>query len=254
MTKRYSIEDVKLSCEKLNWDLIDVEYKNSHQNILCKCKKCNYEWEATPTSLLRAKIGCPKCVNKNTGNRCRKLKKEFVRELYKVNKNINVLGEYINYGTDILCECNIHHIKFYSKPVHLLRGHSKCSKCSSHISHGEQQLCKILDDWNITYETQKRFDDCRDIFPLPFDVYLHDYDIVIEYDGEGHYTQINRSKDMEQNKMKFDDCKKHDKMKNEYCKKNKIPLIRIPYWEKDDMESFLFDKFVELGVITPMTS
>ena len=38
-------------------------------------------------------------------------------------------------------------------------------------------------------------------------------------------------------------------MKNEYCEKNGIPLIRIPYWENQNMESYLFDKLVEYGAI-----
>ena len=41
----------------------------------------------------------------------------------------------------------------------------------------------------------------------------------------------------------------HDKIKNEYCKNNNIPLIRIPYWERDDMEYYLFDKLVKYKII-----
>ena len=36
--------------------------------------------------------------------------------------------------------------------------------------------------------------------------------------------------------------KQRDEIKNKYCKENNIPLIRIPYWEKDNMEYFLFEK------------
>lgn len=42
---------------------------------------------------------------------------------------------------------------------------------------------------------------------------------------------------------------KHDSIKTEYCKNHNIPLLCIPYWERDDLEYFLFDKFVELKLI-----
>ena len=32
-------------------------------------------------------------------------------------------------------------------------------------------------------------------------------------------------------------------------KDKKIPLIIVPYWEKDNMESFLFEKLKEIGVL-----
>lgn len=32
-------------------------------------------------------------------------------------------------------------------------------------------------------------------------------------------------------KKSFDATVKHDKIKNDYCKKYNIPLLRIPYWE-----------------------
>ena len=43
--------------------------------------------------------------------------------------------------------------------------------------------------------------------------------------------------------------KKHDMIKNEYCKNKNIPLIRIPYWERDDLECFLFDNLVKYKAI-----
>lgn len=36
-------------------------YKNNRTKILCKCKKCGYEWKAIPHCLLLRGTGCPKC-------------------------------------------------------------------------------------------------------------------------------------------------------------------------------------------------
>lgn len=225
------------------------EYINSHTDILCRCKKCGKSWYTTPTSLLNAKIGCPSCVNISTSERCKKTKQQFEHELHNVNKNILVLGDYINRNTSILCKCTIHNILFNSKPTSLLDGHTKCKYCATSISSGERILYNILDNMSIKYETQKRFKNCIDIITLPFDAYLTEYNIAIEYDGEGHYYQINRTKDMNKNKIEFQKVIEHDKIKTKYCKDNNIPLIRIPYWEKRNMEYFLFDKFKKLGIL-----
>ena len=37
----------------------------------------------------------------------------------------------------------------------------------------------------------------------------------------------------------FDRTKLHDDYKNKYCKNNNIPLIRIPYYEFENIESIL---------------
>lgn len=34
----------------------------------------------------------------------------------------------------------------------------------------------------------------------------------------------------------------HDKIKTQCCINNNIPLIRIPYWERKNLECFLFDE------------
>ena len=42
---------------------------------------------------------------------------------------------------------------------------------------------------------------------------------------------------------------KHDEIKNQYCLDNNILLIRIPYWESDNMELFLLSKLKEYNLI-----
>ena len=37
----------------------------------------------------------------------------------------------------------------------------------------------------------------------------------------------------------FEDTKRHDEIKNNYCKANGIRLIRIPYWNIDKIEQIL---------------
>lgn len=59
---------------------------------------------------------------------------------------------------------------------------------------------------------------------------------MIEYDGEQHYWAVFGEKS-------FQNTLKHDEIKNNYCKENNIPLLRIPYWEKDNIE-VIIDNFI----------
>jgi hypothetical protein len=55
---------------------------------------------------------------------------------------------------------------------------------------------------------------------------------LIEYDGEQHFSQY-ISKTGWNSQENFEKTQKHDLQKNQYCLDHKIPLIRIPYTQKD---------------------
>ena len=70
---------------------------------------------------------------------------------------------------------------------------------------------------------------------LPFDFYIPDLNITIEYDGRQHYEIIDYFGGLDG----FIDTKIRDTIKTIYCKENNIKLIRIPYWDFDKIEKIL---------------
>lgn len=106
---------------------------------------------------------------------------------------------------------------------------SGCPRCK--ISWGERQIMIILDKYKISYEYNKRFKDCRDKNPLPFDFYLPELNICFEYDGPHHFDQVKfigrtiLSEYESYNMLEY--FIKHDNIKTEYCIKNNIKLFRI---------------------------
>ena len=75
---------------------------------------------------------------------------------------------------------------------------------------------------------------------LPFDFYIPDLNICIEYDGEQHFEPVDfGGKGKEYAEKRFKAQQKRDNIKTEYCKNNNIKLIRIPYWEFDNVENIL---------------
>ena len=111
---------------------------------------------------------------------------------------------------------------------------------SMSISKGELCVKLWLEENNIEYIQQYTFDNCRDKQVLPFDFYLPTYNSCIEYQGKQHYEAIEYFGGQE----KFELQQKHDTIKNEYCKNNGIPLLRIPYYKynniEEELNNFLF--------------
>ena len=230
-TQEQYVEELKLK----NPNIIAIgQYINHSTKIMHKCLKHNYEWMASPHTILSG-CGCPMCKNDKLSNAFKISHDEYVNKLYAVNKNIVVLGEYVNARTPIKHKCLIDGWEWDATPENLLKGHGcpQCNKCSK--SNGEKLVSKWLDANNITYKKQKTFDDCRDKQVLQFDFYLPDYNIVIEYNGKQHYEPV----DYFGGKTGFEYTVKHDKMKTDYCKKNNIMLFIIPYFKNlyDELES-----------------
>ena len=155
-------------------------------------------------------------------------------------RKINLLGqtfgqltviaetEQRKYGGQIVweCKCNCGNICYVSSS-NLITGGTKSCGCTK--SHGEQKIKDILQQNNIIFETQKTFKTC--CFPNTkmfafFDFYLPEYNLLIKYDGIQHFKATNKGWNTEENYFK---TKQRDEYKNNWCKENNIPLIRIPY-------------------------
>ena len=123
-----------------------------------------------------------------------------------------------------------------------------CPKCTKYIN--EIIIHNYLNYLGISYIFQKSFKGCINKNLLRFDFYLPDYNLCIEYDGEGHYLPIKFSKKMTED-MVIDSFKNRqlcDQIKNDFCKNNNIPLLRIPYWDKENIEQIITNKLTELSL------
>lgn len=112
------------------------------------------------------------------------------------------------------------------------------SSCGCLLSYYNMYIDKLLTDKNIEHESEYTIyiDDCY----YRFDFYLPQYNLFIEYDGEQHYKPVRYyNQSDEQMNLSFKKTQEHDKIKNCYCKENKINLLRIPYWEKENIETII---------------
>lgn len=115
----------------------------------------------------------------------------------------------------------------------LSRGHKLSCGCMKSV--GESKLVSIFNKLQIQYETQKMFKDCKfkdtDSYAR-FDFYLPEYNILIEYDGIQHYISKNSGWS---NQEQLEYTQSHDEYKNQWCEKNNITLIRIPYFDLEKL-------------------
>ena len=140
------------------------------------------------------------------------------------NKIDYSLVEYVNCTTKVKLICKEHGIFEQLPDNHLSKGVG-CPSCNE--SHGEREISILLENLNIKFERQKKFDNCKDKRKLPFDFYLPDFNMCIEFDGKQHF---NLSCNFGGNDA-LDTIKKHDRIKDDYCQYNDIKLLRIRYDE-----------------------
>lgn len=77
---------------------------------------------------------------------------------------------------------------------------------------------------------------------LRFDFYLPDYNTIVEFDGLQHFSSV----PLWDGREGLEDRQERDKLKNKYCKKKKIILKRIPYWDLENLtiEDILGNKYI----------
>ena len=99
--------------------------------------------------------------------------------------------------------------------------------CGCLRSKGEAKIIKILQEAGIPFEKEKIFENCKfdNGKHARFDFYVNDT-YIIEYDGEQHFTYNGCGWSTKENLEKVQE---RDKFKDEWCKNNGIPIIRIPY-------------------------
>lgn len=100
-----------------------------------------------------------------------------------------------------------------------------CRKCAKSISSMENYISEYLIQHNIEFVFQKKFKDCKDVFELPFDFYLPEYNILIEYDGSQHFQQNH----FNNSEADFKTIQKHDNIKTAFAQKQGFILLRFNY-------------------------
>lgn len=207
--------------------IIKSNFTGLSNNIEADCLKCSGEISKTAHSLLEN--GCKTCSLNEINSQ------QFYEKLNNIfGEDIISESDYINSNTKMKFykrSCNHH---FCITPNHLL-DRQNCPKCNKSI--GEQRIEKFLIKNNIEYVEQKSFDDLRGIKNglLPYDFYLPQYNLLIEFQGEQHDHPIEHFGGEE----KFKIQQEHDHKKRVYSKLHNFQLLEIWYYDINQIEEIL---------------
>ena len=214
------------------------ERKNKKIIWHCKCD-CGNEINIDAQSLTSGNTKSCGCLKKDHAN--------------FVNLTTNLVGQVFGYLTVIektdqreygkiiwKCQCDCGKI-IYLNTNRLTSGNDTSCGCKKQ-SLGALKIEKLLQDnqilfikeYTINYEGIKRFD---------FGIQENDKIIrLIEYDGEQHFRATGGWNSYDN----FIKRKEYDHIKNEYALSHNIPLVRIPYWERDNitLEMIVGDKYL----------
>ena len=228
--KNKTTEDIinefkKIHGNKYNYQF--VKYKGVYDNVKISCLNHGF-FEQTPNSHLDGH-GCPKCGKSEILTTKIFIEKSEIVHNYKFDYS---LVEYKNNKSKIKIICPIHGVFEQIPKVHM-EGFG-CKNCNE--SKGEKIINILLKKINIKAIRQFSFKDCRNKLPLPYDFYLPESNTCIEFQGIQHYEPIK----IFGGEPAFIECKLRDDIKQNYCNKNNINLIKIKY--NDDIKEVLKEK------------
>lgn len=220
-----------------------TNYINSKTKITIKCKQCGRVYSVLPTTFQHG-YRCASCSCKNTNEEF--LKKAAERDDFD---EYQFLSEYQGYDKKI----KIKHIcgNEYEVLARQFLNGNKCKKCALSFSNKAKAVEKYLNEklenqFNILKEIC--FEDLKNEKYLRFDFGIFSKNnkllSLIEFDGEQH-TQPRFGEE------KLKKQQHNDLLKNIYCEKNNIPLLRISYENfkntyKEKIDNFLSSTTIEI--------
>ena len=105
-------------------------------------------------------------------------------------------------------------------------------------SKGEQKIINLLLSGGIKFEREYTFKNLHgqnnSLLRFDFAIFNNRNKLIacIEFDGKQHFQYTPY---FHKNKFAFQKQQEWDRKKNKYCLLNNIPLIRIPYWDLEDL-------------------
>lgn len=249
-TKEQFVEKAKKIFGEL-YDYSDFEYINENTYSKVFCKKHNKFFLITAHKHIgKQKQGCPLCSNEQRGinksiNRWKNIKNELNFENYDYidfDKNFDPT----NVHKKMKIKCKICGCIFLQDLFYHIHG-AGCPECGKK-SYGEKIINSFLEKkgliLNKTFFREKKFKDLRSGKGsndyLRFDFYIPERNTVIEYNGRQHYEE---KRTFYKTHEEFEDAIKRDQIKRDYCKKNGILEIEIPYWENENIGIILENWF-----------
>ena len=225
------------------YDYSKVNYIKSNIPVEIICS-IHGSFFSHPSNHLRGNK-CKKCSMIVNGINQRLNTEEFIEKskLIHGEKYLYENVDYIKNNIKVIIICKFHGI-FLQRPEDHLDGRG-CPKCNESI--GEKKIRVFLETNKIKYEHQKSFSNCinpKTNRKLKFDFYIPSKNLLIEYDGEQHFSLGYLNGKYKTTKRDLKSIQYRDKIKNQFSKNNGIELLRIPCMKIKLIEKILIKKLL----------
>lgn len=184
-------------------------------------------------------MSCGKCH----AQRVNLIGKRFGKLVVKEEDSNYIPSKENGWKYKVICECDCgNKISVFSS--NLTRLHTISCGCLQE-SIGEANITQLLIENHIIFSKEFIFSDLRDKKPLRFDFAIFDENQnlieLVEFDGRQHNDEYNPWG----GKETLEERQRRDNLKNEYCKKHNIKLVRIPYSKRDKicLEDIMGDEY-----------
>jgi len=198
--------------DEYDYQFVEKEFVNVNTPVTIICKR-HGAFPQKPRKHMMGQ-GCPRCIGRL------RTTESFIEEALEVHKGHYTYDKvkYVNPETPVTITCKIHG-DFSMRPVKHLRGEG-CPQCQT--SKMELEIIAFLQSHLSTrMELQKQFAWLKVKQRLPLDIYLPEYKIAIECQGEQHFIEETVFERNESLEIRHE----RDRIKNELCKKNGIQIL-----------------------------
>lgn len=231
------------------WEPINIDdFCDMNTRFPHKCKLCGNIRNILPKHNIKKdkKLTCfcnggPRTDEENlifVKEICKEMNYKFIDVFYDIDKNgkkeKKIKFECPKHGTQII------NFKRFKKG-------QRCGYCTSenklNESSGERRIRLILTKFNISFLQEHRLDYSL----LRYDFYLPDYNLLIEFDGIQHFEEVAYFASKEKSKEELNYKQNNDKRKNQLAKEKNINLLRIPYYDFDNILEILIENLNKYG-------
>jgi hypothetical protein len=218
--------------------LLSEQYVNTKEKLRLKCRCGEIFYKSFEKFKSKSKT-CKKCSYEDI-SKSQLFSYDFVRK-YIESKGCRLIdSDYINCESKISVECFCE--TNYSTTFTDFKNfnHIRCRKCTNQMSKGEILIEEYLNNSNLLFELQYTFEDlkadnARHLLKFDFAIFNDNNITLVEFDGKQHYIPVDYFGGIDAFKV----LQSNDARKNEYCTLNNINLIRIPYYEINNIEKIL---------------
>jgi hypothetical protein len=220
--------------------VIEKSDKKQGANYFWKCKCiCGKIHEVAGAELTRGSTKSCGCKRKELI--AQNKKNSMIGKKFGKLTVLEQAGQNSDLSFNYLCQCDCGKQKIING-VLLRKGVTTSCGCINY-SIGEKYIQKILEENNINFiqeYTVKELNNKRFDFAI-----IENNKVIrfIEFDGRQHYEAYPEEWEIS---CPLEERQKRDKEKNQYAQEHNIPLVRIPYWERDKitLDMILGDQYL----------